>query len=194
VQNFFDDIIEKIFFKIIPLWLKPNYFTVLRIILIPFTLYFLFNNNYLIGFVLFVIAASTDFLDGALARRRNQISEFGKVADPIADKLLILSVFIYIGFDYLVIRIFVIFIIVEIITVLTMAFFPKYFGKSVGANLFGKIKMVLQSFGVLLFLVGLILNKILIIEISELIILVAFGFAVLAAFKQALVLVKSLKI
>jgi len=194
VQNFFDDIIEKIFFKIIPLWLKPNYFTVLRIILIPFTLYFLFNNNYLIGFVLFVIAASTDFLDGALARRRNQISEFGKVADPIADKLLILSVFIYIGFDYLVIRIFVIFIIVEIITVLTMAFFPKYFGKPVGANLFGKIKMVLQSLGALLFLVGLILNKILIIKISELRILVAFGFAVLAAFKQALVLVKSLKI
>ena len=73
----------------------PNLFTLTRIALTPLFLLFLFSENIphhvLISLVIFSIGALTDWIDGRLARSRGQITNFGKIVDPIADKLLVLS-------------------------------------------------------------------------------------------------------
>ena len=65
----------------------PNALTIVRFLLIPIILYFIFTGNYLLGFVFFTISGLTDILDGTIARKFNLISNFGKLMDPLADKL-----------------------------------------------------------------------------------------------------------
>ncbi|MFV0519911.1 MAG: CDP-diacylglycerol--glycerol-3-phosphate 3-phosphatidyltransferase [Lachnospirales bacterium] len=78
----------------------PNKLTILRVLLVPFFLYFLLaeggsGNTYkLISLSIFIIASATDYFDGYLARKHNLITNFGKFMDPIADKLLVNSAII----------------------------------------------------------------------------------------------------
>lgn len=76
----------------------PNKLTVMRIIAIPFFIFFLMTSfvpfSKWIAFALFIIASLTDFLDGFIARKYNLVSDFGKFADPLADKLLVCSALI----------------------------------------------------------------------------------------------------
>ena len=65
----------------------PNALTVLRFLLIPVILYFIFTGNYILAFVFFTISGITDIADGCIARKFNLISTFGKLMDPLADKL-----------------------------------------------------------------------------------------------------------
>jgi CDP-diacylglycerol--glycerol-3-phosphate 3-phosphatidyltransferase len=68
---------------------NPNLYTIMRILLVPVFLYTLLTlENYLVAVVVFWVAAITDLIDGHLARKHNLISNFGKIADPIADKAL----------------------------------------------------------------------------------------------------------
>ncbi len=76
----------------------PNKLTMLRILLIPFFCIFLCMESFawqLIATIIFLIASFTDLLDGYIARRDNLITDFGKLVDPIADKLLITSAMIF---------------------------------------------------------------------------------------------------
>lgn len=86
-----------------------NKITISRIILIPVMILMLYipplrsmntifdlDLGELLFAILFVVASFTDFLDGHLARKRNEITTFGKFLDPIADKLLVLSGMLYI--------------------------------------------------------------------------------------------------
>lgn len=69
----------------------PNKLTVIRIVLVPFYLAAMvieFPYHYLAATVVFIIASITDFLDGKIARKTNQITVFGKLCDPLADKML----------------------------------------------------------------------------------------------------------
>ena len=72
----------------------PNKLTVLRMILVPFfvlALLWPFPHHYLIALIIFGAASDTDHLDGMLARKHNQITDFGKFMDPLADKILVIS-------------------------------------------------------------------------------------------------------
>ena len=72
----------------------PNKLTVLRMILVPFfvlAILWPFPHHYLAALVLFGAASYTDHLDGMLARKNNQITDFGKFMDPLADKILVIS-------------------------------------------------------------------------------------------------------
>lgn len=77
------------------IWNLPNILTMLRIVLVPFFVWFLLEDNSQHGIwrwaavVAFAVAIYTDKLDGDIARSRNLVTNFGKIADPIADKLLI---------------------------------------------------------------------------------------------------------
>lgn len=66
----------------------PNALTILRIIIVPFFAAAILNKLYLAAVGLFTLAGISDVLDGYIARKYNMVSEFGKVADPIADKLM----------------------------------------------------------------------------------------------------------
>ena len=65
----------------------PNILTVIRILLIPVIVVFIFIGNYTLAFVFFTISGITDIADGCIARKFNLISNFGKLMDPLADKL-----------------------------------------------------------------------------------------------------------
>lgn len=71
----------------------PNKLTTLRMIMVPFFVFFLLadmgRTGDIIALILFCLASFTDFLDGYLARKNHQITNFGKFMDPLADKLLV---------------------------------------------------------------------------------------------------------
>ncbi|WP_027398530.1 CDP-diacylglycerol--glycerol-3-phosphate 3-phosphatidyltransferase [Anaerovorax odorimutans] len=69
----------------------PNKLTLLRIILIPIFIVLLMMGYYYISAVIFIVASATDALDGHIARKYNLITNFGKLMDPLADKLLVVS-------------------------------------------------------------------------------------------------------
>jgi CDP-diacylglycerol--glycerol-3-phosphate 3-phosphatidyltransferase len=82
----------------------PNYLTFLRIISIPFILFLLQSgnpNSSLLAALTFSVAFFTDWLDGFIARKKNLVTKFGKILDPLADKLLIGgSLIMLIGLDW----------------------------------------------------------------------------------------------
>lgn len=71
--------------------LIPNFLTFLRLALIPVLVVMLSYNMNMAALVVFIVAAVTDFLDGLIARRFRAISNFGKLMDPIADKILVMA-------------------------------------------------------------------------------------------------------
>ena len=70
----------------------PNILTIIRFIFIPSIVISLVYDNYLLALILFTLSSLTDVLDGKIARKYNAISDFGKLMDPLADKLTQLSV------------------------------------------------------------------------------------------------------
>ena len=83
--------IRKLFTNV---WNIPNVLTMIRMILIPVFVVLFFNNLKMAALAVFCAASFTDFLDGYLARKLNQITDFGKLFDPLADKLMVLTAMI----------------------------------------------------------------------------------------------------
>jgi cardiolipin synthase (CMP-forming) len=71
----------------------PNFLTALRIFLTPMVAYSIFLENWWTAFLMFIVAAGTDLLDGIAARALNSQTEFGKAFDPVADKIFIIGLF-----------------------------------------------------------------------------------------------------
>ncbi len=81
-------------------WTIPNLLSVIRIILVPFFAYFYMNGKVGIAIVILVLSGLSDFFDGKIARKFNQISELGKLLDPVADKItqITLALLLYLSF------------------------------------------------------------------------------------------------
>ena len=78
----------------------PNKLTVLRVIMVPFFVFFMLTDvggaaNKWIALALFVVASLTDMLDGKIARKYNLVTDFGKFADPLADKMLVTAAMLW---------------------------------------------------------------------------------------------------
>ncbi len=125
----------------------PNKLTLLRIILVPFviaSILIYFPFHFLVAGILFSIASITDALDGRIARRDNLITDFGKFADPLADKILVISVlvcFVKLGLCGAVPLIIIIF---REFTVTSVRLVAAAKGKVIAANMWGKVKTVTQ--------------------------------------------------
>ena len=81
----------------------PNFLTIIRIIIVPFFIYFFTSDYYsyrLISLILFFVGSLSDFLDGYIARKYNLVTTLGKIIDPLADKILILSAFFLLNNSY----------------------------------------------------------------------------------------------
>lgn len=78
----------------------PNLLSVIRIILVPFFAYFYMNGKVAVAIVILVLSGLSDFFDGKIARKFNQISELGKLLDPVADKItqITLALLLYLSF------------------------------------------------------------------------------------------------
>ena len=141
-----DKFIDKTILWAIPDFIRPNHVTLFRFLCIPVIIYFLIIGRYDVGFVLFVIAAISDAVDGALARTRNKITDWGIVFDPFADKILIGLVGGIVIYQYL--NHLIAFTIIGLELLLIASSYYRFKGTVVPAKAVGKIKMILQCVGV----------------------------------------------
>lgn len=135
----------------------PNKLTVLRIILVPFFVLVLLlpqiPHHYIIAALIFGAASYTDHLDGKIARKYNLITDFGKFADPLADKIMVtaaLACFVQIGLTNAIILIL---ILTREFMVTSIRLVASGKGKVVAANNWGKAKTVSQIVAILLILI-----------------------------------------
>lgn len=141
----------------------PNQLTLLRLLMTPVLLALLSVDSlvsYTAGYALFIAATLTDYYDGKIARSRNLITNFGKLMDPLADKILISTVFIMmVGMpDLAVPRWTVVVIIAREFLVTGVRSLAASEGVIIAANKYGKTKAVLQMVYVHVFL-GLVIVK-----------------------------------
>ena len=146
----------------------PNKLTLTRILLVPVFMIFasLTGLNgiadgsfqptyYLIAGIVFAAASFTDFLDGYLARKWNIVTDFGKFADPLADKLLTTTAFLYMMHDGVCSPVVLVIILAREFAVsgLRMVAASAPGGKVIAANMWGKVKTVLQMLVIILYYV-----------------------------------------
>lgn len=139
----------------------PNKLTLLRVLLVPVFMVFqllpVTRYHLFLALLVFVAASLTDLLDGRLARQNNQVTDFGKLMDPLADKLLVIAALV--GFVQLqMCDVWVAMIIIaRELLVTSIRSIAVNHGKVIAANLWGKVKTVSQMIAIIatLFLNGL---------------------------------------
>jgi CDP-diacylglycerol--glycerol-3-phosphate 3-phosphatidyltransferase len=136
----------------------PNVVTLIRITLVPLFVYLYLINpgemNLSAVFV-FLLAAVTDGLDGYLARRRREITRFGQLIDPIADKLLISAALLALVEAGLVSTWLALIILGREFAVSGLRILAAAEGKVIAASLWGKVKTVTQISAVMAFFLGI---------------------------------------
>ena len=147
----------------------PNKLTLTRILLVPVFMIFVSLTTlggitdgtfqpvyYLIAGIIFAVASFTDFLDGHLARKWNMVTDFGKFADPLADKLLTTVAFIYMMRDGVCSPVVLCIILAREFAVsgLRMVAASAKDGKVIAANMWGKVKTVLQMLSIIFYFFG----------------------------------------
>ena len=141
-----------------------NKITLTRIAMIPFFIYFaaqpmliIDRGNYIVSFptctvialVLFCVASFTDFLDGYVARKYNQVTDFGKFVDPLADKVLTTAAFlILMYYDRMSVWALMI-VLVREFAVAGIRLVAAGEGKVVAASMWGKLKTVTQMVAII---------------------------------------------
>ena len=141
----------------------PNKLTLTRIVLVPVFMIFVSLTQvgtdsfrpvwYLVAGIVFAAASITDFLDGHLARKWHMVTDFGKFADPLADKLLTTVAFIYMMRDGVCSPVVLCIILAREFAVsgLRMIAAGSKDGKVIAANMWGKVKTVLQMLTILFY-------------------------------------------
>lgn len=140
----------------------PNKLTLLRVILIPFFIFFLLNGsipyNDVYALIIFILASLTDALDGHIARKYGLVTTFGKLMDPVADKLLTLSALVcFLELDVRFINSAVIIIIISrefIITGLRLIAVSE--NKVIAAGKWGKLKTIIQITAIIAIMLDMI--------------------------------------
>ncbi len=148
----------------------PNKLTLCRIILVPVFMIFVsltefgtetFNATwYLVAGIVFAAASFTDYLDGHLARKWHMVTDFGKFADPLADKLLTTVALIYMMRDGVCSPVVLCIILAREFAVsgLRMVAAGAKDGKVIAANMWGKVKTVLQMLIIIFYFFGISLT------------------------------------
>lgn len=143
-----DKILARIFLPLIPARVTPNHITWFRMASIPLISYFFWIEAYTIALPLFFLSAFSDAVDGSLARTRNMVSDFGKLFDPLADKLLIATCALIIIPRYLDWGIVAAIVAIDLVLIANSYFRKRRDGTIIPAENSGKLKMVAQSLGV----------------------------------------------
>ena len=130
-----------------------NKLTLIRVAMVPIVMLFLLMagipNRYLWALLFFVAASLTDCFDGHIARKRNQVTDFGKFLDPLADKMLVTAVLICLVSEGLISAVAVVLIIMREFMITSLRLVASGSGKVIAANIWGKIKTVLQMVAII---------------------------------------------
>jgi len=136
----------------------PNLLTLLRIALIPFFMLFALMDGPLFSFIallIFIAASITDHIDGHLARKYNMITNFGKIMDPLADKLLVTSAFLVFVAQGRMSCVPVMIILAREFAVTSLRVVAAGEGKVLAAGMSGKVKTVSQIVYIILMLLDI---------------------------------------
>jgi CDP-diacylglycerol--glycerol-3-phosphate 3-phosphatidyltransferase len=161
-QRAMDTLVVHTWLRAFPRWVKPNHLTIFRLLLVPVVLVLLFTEHRGWALAVFIVGLCSDFIDGAMARSRDQTTTFGVYADPVADKLLVAAVLVWWVWRYhsdypvlgLIVPIFLGFIVLELaVTAIGVSVLLRR-GDSQPSNGVGKLKMVVQSLALFLFLIA----------------------------------------
>ncbi len=150
-----DYLLQYTILPFIPRWLRPNHFTILRMLMTPFVVWLLYIGDYKLGTPLFVFAVFTDLIDGVMARVRNQITPWGIFFDPVADKLLVGCVALTIGLRYFHPVLVFVAIALDLLPAILLLSRKIPSSQPISANVWGKIKMVLQFCAFASLLIGI---------------------------------------
>ena len=134
----------------------PNKLTLLRILLVPVFMVCAANHWMLAAGIIFAVASFTDYLDGHLARKYHLVTDFGKFADPLADKLLTTTAFLYMLADGCFDPVVLVLILAREFAVsgLRMVAAGAKDGKVIAANMWGKVKIVMQMLTIIFYYFG----------------------------------------
>lgn len=167
----------------------PNKLTVARLALVPFFVLFLLNftpaHHYLYAGLLFGIAAITDHFDGKLARKNNQITNFGKFLDPIADKVMVIAAlvcFVQLGLTN---AWFLILIVAREFLVTSLRLIAVDNGVVLAANNWGKTKTVSQIIAIAAILVFQYIQELISLKVIPAAFVSGLGFNTAAVFTIA---------
>ena len=137
----------------------PNKLTILRVLLIPFFVFFLLTDfvsgSKWIALVIFCIASLTDFADGKIARKYNLVTNFGKFMDPLADKVLVCSAFICLVDLHRIPTWIVLVIIAREFIISGFRLVASDNGIVIAASYWGKFKTTFQMFAIILLIMDL---------------------------------------
>ena len=132
----------------------PNKLTIARVICVPIFVVLYYLDLNLWACIVFVIASITDMLDGRIARSRNLVTNFGKIMDPLADKVLVYAAFCLFIEKGVMPGWMLIIILAREFAVSGMRTVAASQGTVVAAGMTGKIKTVLQMFAVIFLLLA----------------------------------------
>lgn len=138
----------------------PNKLTIGRIIAVPFFVALYMLGFYIAALVIFILASLTDMLDGKIARKRNLVTNFGKIMDPLADKILVYSALVLMTGDGTVPAWMLIVILAREFAISGMRTVAASEGIVIAAGMSGKIKTVLQMIAVPVLILALALPKV----------------------------------
>ncbi len=167
----------------------PNTLTVIRLLLIPLIVFYIFTGNYILAFVFFTISGITDIADGFIARKFNLISNFGKLMDPLADKLTQIATLASLVFtDIIPVWILLVVFLKEFIMICGASFL---YGKDVVvySKWYGKLATVLLYIAIV---ISLLLKQFELTGIWEQIDLAIFALALLSTIFSFIMYVKDL--
>lgn len=137
----------------------PNKLTMLRMLLvIVFVVFMCLPTKFVwakyVSLGVFVVASITDFLDGYISRKKNLVTKFGKIMDPLADKMLVASGFILLATAGVIPAWMAVIIVLRDFFVTGLRNFGADNNKDLAASLTGKVKTVFQLLAIILALVG----------------------------------------
>jgi phosphatidylglycerophosphate synthase len=142
----------------LPKKLLPNHLTILRFFLLPVIIHFAIEGMFIWLFFSFLFVAFTDALDGTLARTKNLMTDWGAIIDPLADKLLVVSLTLILVFQYLDSYLGWWLVGIETVFVVFGAIW-HFSGRKVQSNNWGKAKMVFEVLGLAILITGLMLSQ-----------------------------------
>lgn len=137
----------------------PNKLTVARIIATPFFIVTYMRNMFIISLIIFILASVTDMVDGKIARKYDLITDFGKIMDPLADKVLVYSAFCLLVGDAIIPSWAFIIILAREFLIAGMRTVAASQGIVIAAGMAGKVKTVVQMIAVPILILALSMKE-----------------------------------
>lgn len=169
----------------------PNWLTIIRIFFVPVILAVYYCREWINGWnyyaaAIFIIACITDILDGVIARKYKCVSNFGKLMDPMADKLLVLAALIILMDWGKISAIIVVILLAREFIISAFRLIAAEKGVVIAAGWTGKIKTLTQDIGIGLILLGNPLFTMINVPAGEIILYISVAFSIVSCIEYIL--------